>query len=91
MKDIAHAIDRWYKENPRLGSVVSAIPTALAIMYLGEVIAALLGGRSPNYSPWQGGLLDSEEGWIGLIVASVVIVIIYILVRRQFRRYVGKP
>ena len=59
MKDVANAVDQWFKENPRLGSVVTAIPTALGILYIGEFVAALLGDRSPNWSPWQGGLLET--------------------------------
>ena len=90
MKDVANAVDQWFKENPRLGSVVTAIPTALGILYIGEFVAALLGDRSPNWSPWQGGLLETQEGWIGLAVGAVIIIVVHVQVRRLFRRYVDR-
>ena len=82
---------RWFREHPRLGSVILAILVFLGIRYLGEVITAFLSGRSPDFSPWRGGVLDTAEGWLGLLIAGLVVVVFYVLVKYLFRRYVGKP
>ena len=91
MKDKANAIDQWFSEHPRLGSVISAILFFLGIRYLGEVITAFLSGRPPDFSPWRGGWLDTKEGWLGLLIAGLVILVFSVLAKYLFRRYVGKP
>ena len=92
MKDKANAVDQWFRKHPRLGLVISAIPVFLGMRYLGEVIAAFLGGRSPDFAAtWSGDSLDTAEGWLGMIIAGLVIIVFYVLVKYLFRRYVGKP
>ncbi len=91
MKDKANAIDQWFREHPRLGSVISAILFFLGIRYLAEVITAFLSGRPPEFLPWRWGWLGTKEGWLGFLIAVLVIVVFSLLVKYLFRRYVGKP
>ena len=91
MKDKARAFYRWFKEHPRLGSFITAIPIIVGILYLGEVIAAFLSGRSLVLSPWAEGRLDNAEGWIGLLIAGVAITALSVLVKYLFLRYFSKP
>ena len=92
MKDKANAVDQWFRKHPLLGLVISAIPVILGVRYLGEVIAAFLSGRSPDFAAtWSGESLDTAEGWLGLVIATLVAVVFVVLGRYLFRRYVGKP
>ena len=90
MKDKANAVDQWFRKHRLAWFVILVIPIILGVRYLGEVIAAFLSGGSHDFSPWRGSP-DTAEGWLGLLIATLVVVVFYVLVKYLFRRYVGKP
>ena len=92
MKDNAKAVARWFREHRVLGSVITAIAIFLGVRYFGEVIAAFLSGRSLDFAAtWSGESLDSTTTWVGMIIAGLVIVAFYGLVKYLFRRYFREP
>ena len=92
MKGKANAVAQWFREHPRLGVVIRTIPLLLGMRYLGEVIAAFVSGRPLDFgAAWSGESLDSGVTWAAMIIAGLVIVVFFLLVRYLFRRYIGKP
>ena len=92
MKDQANAVAQWFRERPRRSLVISAISFFVGMRYGGEVIAAFVSGRSVNFAAtWSGESLDSGVTWAAMIIAGLVIVVFFWLVKYLFRRYVGKP
>ena len=88
MRDKLKAVDKWFGEHRRIGSVIALITTLFVLRYLGEVIAVFLSGRPYDFSLWWPGGLLTRENMIGWGIAAIALLAFYALVKYLFKRWV---